>query len=154
MERLDRELRDELRRVGAPAGGDLSEIVSTWPELVGETVARNAWPLRIGRDGTLHVAASSATWAFELGRLAPELERALHERLGDAAPAALRFAPGPLPEPGETPPEGRPQPVVPAENERVEAAALTAEMTDEGLRALLARAAAASLARARSGRRF
>ena len=154
MERLGRDVRAELGRLGSPAGGDLAAIVAAWPELVGETVARNAWPLRTGRDGTLHVATASATWAFELGRLAPELERGLRERLGGAAPPALRFAPGPLPEPGDPAPERRPHAVEPAPSERAEAATLTAEMADEELRELLSRAAAASLARTRSGRRF
>jgi hypothetical protein len=154
MERLDRELRTELGRLGAPDGGDITAIVAAWPEVVGETVARNAWPLRTGRDGTLHVAAASATWAFELGRLAPELERRLRERLGGAAPASLRFAPGPLPEPGEVAPGRRSDSVVPAARERAEAAALTADIADDELRELVARAAAASLARARADRRF
>ena len=37
-----------------------------------DAIARNAWPLRIGRDGTLHVAAASATWAFELDRMSAD----------------------------------------------------------------------------------
>jgi hypothetical protein len=154
MERLDRELRSELGRLGAPDGGDLAAIVSAWPELVGPTIARNAWPLRIGRDGTLHVATASATWAFELGRLGPELELRLRERLRAGAPAALRFAPGPLPEPPAAKPTGRSTTAEVTPADRAEAAAFTAEIGDEELRELLSRAAAASLARARSGRRF
>jgi hypothetical protein len=43
---------------------------------------------------------------------------------------------------------------VPAARERAEAAALTAAIADDELRELVARAAAASLARARADRRF
>ena len=154
MDRLERDLRRELGRLGAPGGGDLAAIVDAWPSLAGETVARNAWPLRLSRDNTLHVATSSSTWAFELGRLGAELLQRLEERLGEAAPAALRFAPGPLPEPATAAPERRPRPVAASEEERVEAASLTACLDDENVRKLLARAAAASLARARSGRDF
>jgi hypothetical protein len=154
MERLDRELRSELGRLGAPDGGDLAAIVAAWPELVGPTIARNAWPLRIGRDGTLHVATASATWAFELGRLASELETRLRGRLRGAAPAALRFAPGPLPEPPAANSRGRPATAEITPADRAEAASFTAEVGDEELRELLSRAVAAALARARSDRRF
>ena len=56
------------------------------------------WPQRVARDGTLHVATTSSTWAFELGRLAPDdRSSACATRLGDDAPPALRFAPGRVP---------------------------------------------------------
>ena len=154
MDRLERDLRRELGRLGSPDAGDIAAIVEAWPELVGDTVARNAWPLRLGRDGALRVATTSSTWAFELGRLAPELEERLRARLGAAAPASLRFAPGPVPEPATAPAQQRPRPLEPSAEDRDEAAALTSRIDDENLRKLLARAAAASLARARSGRSF
>jgi hypothetical protein len=154
MERLAGDLRAELRRLGPPDDADLAAIVVAWPELAGETVVRNAWPLRVGGDRTLHVATASSTWAYELGRLAPELLARFRERLGEAAPASLRFAPGPLPAALDVPAEQRPQPVEPAPDDRAAAAELAASIADEHLRDLVARAAAASLARARSGRRF
>ncbi len=73
MERIGGEIERALARSGSRDALPLAELTSAWPELVGETVARNAWPLRIGRDGTLHVAASSSTWAFELDRLGGEI---------------------------------------------------------------------------------
>jgi hypothetical protein len=154
MERLGSALRAELRRLGPPDGDDLAAIVAAWPDLAGDTAARNAWPLRLARDGTLHVATSSSTWAYELDRLAPELLGRLRERLGTGAPSALRFAPGPLPAASEVAAEERPEPVRPAPDDRAAAAELAAGIADERLRELVARAAAASLARARSGRRF
>jgi hypothetical protein len=122
---------------------------------VGETVARNAWPARLARDGTLHVNASSSTWAFELGRLAAAILEQLGAKLGDGAPPALKFVPGPLPEPAApTAEEASAAPLVVGPEERLEGAALAAAIEDDELRELVARAAAASLARARSGRRF
>lgn len=151
MERLDRDLRGELERLGVPADAALTELVAAWPRVAGEAVARNAWPLRVARDGTLHVAASSATWAYELGRMAPMLLERLRSELGDGAPKALRFAPGPIPEPppADFPGDRRTAPEPTAE-ERRQAAALVAGTDDEELRLLAERAAAATLARRRS----
>jgi hypothetical protein len=154
MERLDGSVRRELGRFG-PVDGDLVEIVRAWPEAVGETVARNAWPARLARDGALHVNASSSTWAFELGRLAETILESLRGHLGEATPATLRFAPGPVPEP-PAPAAGEPAAgglAVDPEDRR-EGAELAAGIEDEELRGLVARAAAASLSRARSDRRF
>ncbi len=139
----------ELKRLG-PAG-DIVELVRAWPQAVGEQIARNAWPARVSRDGTLHVATSSSAWAFELG----QLEMDIRGRLGGRAPARLRFAPGPLPEGHET--GSRPAksaPPRPTPEEWSEAELLGAEIEAEELRNLVIRAAAASLAKARSDRPF
>jgi hypothetical protein len=153
MERIGGELRNELARLGP--GGGMAEVVEVWPAVVGEAVARNAWPARITRDGTLHVNASSAAWAFELTQLAPEIVARLRSPLGKRAPRVLRFAVGAVPEPpsgdAETAPAIAVQPT-PAEREL--AAALTGGLGDEELRELVSRAAAASLSRAAAGRSF
>src|ERR671918_476507 len=98
MELLGDDVRRELARFGPQAG--LGEVVAAWPAAVGPGIAANAWPARIARDGTLHVATSSSAWAFELTHLEATVRERLAERLGAAAPPALRFAPGRLPEPG------------------------------------------------------
>jgi hypothetical protein len=156
MERLGDDVRAALRRAGgADPGGDLSAIVAAWPAAVGDAVARAAWPARLARDGTLHVATVSSTWAFELDRLAGQVLARLAEALGAEAPAALRFAPGRVPEPPAPAPAGGPQgPPPPAPEHRAAAERLAAPIEDEELRALVARAAAASLARGGSGRGF
>ena len=158
MERIGGEIARALARSGSRDALPLAELTSAWPELVGETVARNAWPLRIGRDGTLHVAASSSTWAFELDRLGGEILERIRTRLGTPAPAKLRFAVGPLPEPGtvlEQPTSGSPQPPADVPPEVAsEAASAASAIEDEELRELVARAARASLVRARSDRSF
>jgi hypothetical protein len=148
MERIDSSVRRELGRFG-PVDGDMVAIVRAWPEAVGETVTRNAWPARLARDGTLHVNASSATWAFELGRLAETILEQLRALLGEATPPALKFAPGPVPEPALRASEEAPSPALEVgPEERLKGAALAAGIEDDELRELVARAAAASLAKA------
>jgi hypothetical protein len=146
MDRIDTQIRSELRRFG-PADGDITAIVRVWPTAVGPTVARNAWPARLARDGTLHVHTASSTWAFELGKLAPAILDRLRAELRASPPPALRFVPGPIPEPVAEAPDqevaGRPE--IGAEH-RAEAARIAAGIEDEELREYVARAAAASLA--------
>jgi hypothetical protein len=120
-------------------------------------IARQAWPLRLGRDGTLHVATSSATWAFELDRLSPEIGERLVGLLGDSAPPKLRFRVGPIPEPGISAERSAPRATKPPEatsETAAAAASAAAAIDDPELRELAARAARASLERARSGRAF
>jgi predicted nucleic acid-binding Zn ribbon protein len=151
MKRIGDDVKRELARFGPVEG--MAEIVSAWPEAVGEVVAENAWPARLARDGTLHVATSSSTWAFELAQLEREIESRLRAAVGKDAPRALRFAPGRLPERTlveesqavRRPPEA-------SERDLAEGAQLAAAISDENLRKVVARAAAASLARASAGR--
>lgn len=152
MERIGREVERTLERTGGGAGLALAEITRVWPAAVGEAVSRQAWPARVGRDGTLHVTASSATWAFELDRLSGEIEERLSAALGNRAPTALRFKVGPIPEPGADPTAspGAPSEGFPSSPETdAEAARAASAIDDPELRELVARAARASLARAR-----
>lgn len=145
MDSLGKEIRRELGRFGPAAG--LGEIVNCWPQAVGPEIARNAWPARLARDGTLRVSTSSSTWAFELTQLESKVLDRLRAHLGELTPARLRFELGPLPEPsGEaetiverTVPEVGPGLL--AEGERI-----AAGIGDPALREAVARAAAASLA--------
>jgi hypothetical protein len=146
-EPIGRDVQRELKRFG-PAGA-IGEIVKAWPAAVGDAIARNAWPARVARDGTLHVATSSSSWAFELTHLEATVRGRLAERLGAAAPPALRFAPGRLPEPGaedvttSTRTVPKPSPAARAAGEHI-----ASEIEDPALREAVARAAAASLAAA------
>ena len=149
VDRLDDEIRRELGRFGPAAG--MADLVAAWPGAVGEAIARNAWPARFARDGTLHVHTSSSTWAFELA----QLERELKERLAGLAPPRLRFVPGPLPEPDLSPTDDVARRVPePSPEDAREGAEIAAPIDDEKLRNLVARAAAASLAKARNSRSF
>jgi len=150
-DRIGTDVQRELARFG-PAES-MSEIVRAWPAAVGDQIARNAWPARLARDRTLYVATSSSAWAFELAQLEPKLLEPLREALGETAPAALRFAPGPLPEPAPPPADERkrPPPKPSAEQER-RAHELAAEIESEELRKSVEKAAQMSLARASDDR--
>jgi hypothetical protein len=149
MERLRESVAREVGALGEVPG--MAELVSAWPAAVGEQIARHAWPARLARDGTLHVATADSAWAYELTQLAPSLLA----RLGVHAPKALKFAPGPIPESDLSDAGGtaRPRPQ-PGPEERAQAAELAAPIGDEELRELVARAVAASLAGAADGRSF
>jgi hypothetical protein len=156
MDRIGDEVSRTLARSGSRDALPLARITDAWPTAVGPAVARRAWPLRIARDGTLHVATASATWSHELDLLGGEILEQLRARVGDDAPAKLRFAVGPIPEPPATEEPGD-EPMgeqdVPPEIES-EARLAVAAIDDPDLRELVARAARASLVKARSGRRF
>lgn len=155
MDRLEASIRGALRGAGVPDAGALADVVRVWPQAVGDAIARAAWPKRIARDNTLHVSAISATWAFELTLLADEIRAKLAAEVGDGAPIAIVFSPGPVPAPSA--PIGGREPQGPPEVDaatRLLADELTEAMTDESLRATIARAAAASLARPAADRRF
>lgn len=147
MKRIGDDLRRELGRFGT--GGEMAQIVTAWPASVGEEISRNAWPARLARDRTLHVNVSSSAWGFELTQLEGEILARLKEALTGDVPARLRFSPGPLPELGaESVKEVKKVVPPPSPEARAEAARIAAEIEDEGLRELVARAAAASLSRA------
>lgn len=145
-ERIGQDVRRELDRFG-PAGA-IADVVDAWPAAVGDSISRNAWPARIARDGTLHVSTSSSAWAFELGLLEADLRERLAQRLGDRAPKQLRFAPGRLPEPAAPDPEHAARRPPNVTDQHVQAGEeVAAAITDENLRKLVAKAAAASLAK-------
>ena len=149
MERVGGEVARELGRFG-PAGG-MEPVVETWRAAVGDEIARNAWPARLARDGTLHVHARDSIWAFELTSRAEEIRA----RLGEGAPPRLAFAPGPLPESAEeSPARLREQVRKPTAKHLAEADSLTRVIRDEDLRKVVAKAAALSLAHADNDRSF
>ena len=145
-ERLGEDVRRELDRFGPAAA--IADVVDVWPAAVGDSISRNAWPARIARDGTLHVSTSSSAWAFELGLLEADLRERLAASLGDRAPKQLRFAPGRLPEPAGPDPESAERRAPNVTEQHVQAGEeVAAAISDENLRKLVAKAAAASLAK-------
>jgi len=146
VKHLGDEVKRELGRFG-PAGS-IAELVEAWPAAVGETIARSAWPARVARDGTLHVNTADSVWAFELTSRAAEIAQRL-------CVEHIRFAPGRLPESYEPAAESTESgPPEPSESLRQEGARLAAGIEDENLRKIVARAAAASLAKGLSDRSF
>jgi hypothetical protein len=134
---LGNDVKRELERFGPQAG--MPELVAAWPGVVGETIARNAWPARVDGKGTLHVNTADSVWAFELTSRGADIAA----RMGVAQ---VRFAPGALP---EAAPE-RADTVEtllrePSDEARAEGERLAAAIADEKLRRIVARAAAFSL---------
>src|SRR3979490_818712 len=120
----------------------MGDVLDAWEAAGGPEIAQNAWPARFQRDGTLIVHTRDAVWGFELGQRAGEIS----ERL--PAKPALKFVPGPLPELGAEPTKATPQGSPPATVEQQEQAdKWAAEIEDEELRSIVAKAAALSLAR-------
>jgi hypothetical protein len=153
VKKIASDVASELGRFGPAAG--MVKIVEAWPGAVGATIARNAWPARIARDGTLHVATSSASWAFELAQLEADVLKRLREATGKDAPAKLRFAVGKLPELGQDDDDRRDRvAATPGPEELRKAEELAAEIDDEELRKVVAKAAAQSLARSGDDRAF
>jgi hypothetical protein len=149
MDRVGRDIERELGRFG-PASG-MAPVVEAWPLAVGPEIARNAWPARIARDGTLQVHTQDSIWAFELTTRAEEIRT----RLGKVAPRRIAFAPGPLPEPAQPPEEEvRKRPLEPTPEHLAKAESLTRVIRDEELRKVVAKAAAASLSRDDNDRSF
>jgi predicted nucleic acid-binding Zn ribbon protein len=139
MERLSDTVRGELSRFGPQAG--LADVVARWPAAVGDGIARNAWPARIARDGTLHVNTADSIWAFELAQRAREIATR-------AEVAAVRFAAGPLP--GSETIAVAPSAPTPSEDQIREARALAASLGDENLRKTVEKTVALGLASGRS----
>ncbi len=145
MDPLGSEIRAELRRFGPQAG--MAELVERWPEVVGAAIARNAWPARISRDGTVQVHTADSVWAFELGQRGGEMAERL--RAAGCAVPRLRFAPGPLPS-AEEEPAAAPIEASPQDEERARAIAST--ISHEKLRESVQKAVSLGLARGRGTR--
>jgi hypothetical protein len=138
MDPLGPDIRSELARYGPQAG--MAELVERWPEVVGDAIARNAWPARIARDGTVHINTADSVWAFELGQKAAEIA-------GKLGVEKLRFAAGPLPEADEEAAVAAPVETTPEDEER--ARAIASSISDQNLRESVQKAVSLSLARGR-----
>lgn len=157
MDRIGDQVADELGRVGEAGAGStvMPRVVEVWPEAVGPTIARNAWPARVARDGTLHVATESSAWAFELQQLEGQILGRLRDALAADAPVSVRFAVGKLPELGADDVRDRRRPAPePTPEQRELATALASRIEAEELRKVVAKAAAQSLAAAAADRPF
>jgi hypothetical protein len=120
----------------------MAELLERWPAAVGAAIARNAWPARIAKDGTVHVNTADSVWAFELGQRSREIA-------GRLGVTKLRFAPGPLPEPDEEPAA---EPLQPTAEEEARARQIAAGIEDENVRESVQKAVRLSLARERLDR--
>ena len=105
---------------------------------MGGGISRNAWPARIARDGTAVIHTSDSIWAFELGHRAAEIA-------GRLGVPAVKFLPGPLPEPAELPRVSRP--LEPTPDQAAAAASIAASIDDRELRESVQKALSLALAR-------
>jgi hypothetical protein len=114
-----------------------------WKIAMGQRIAERAQPVSLER-GTLLVKVTSSTWAHELQMLAPELMMRL--RAQGYGVERIRFRVGALDSP-ERPPERRTTRIVPPPVElSPELTAVIANVPDDDLRRVIARAASANLA--------
>jgi hypothetical protein len=147
LEPLGDDIRRELGRFGPQ--GAIGEMVAAWPDAVGVEIARNAWPARFQRDGTLIVHARDSVWAFELTQRAAEIQ----ERLDGVS--GLKFVAGPVPEASveevSTPATA---PAVASPEQRRQAEEIASEITDESLRKIVTNTIERALANAPNDRSF
>ena len=136
LDRLGDTIRGELGRFGPEA--DIGSLIARWPAAVGEAIARNAWPARIARDGTVHINTADAIWAFELTQRSSDIARRLEV-------AAVRFAPGLLATSVEA--ADRPPPLCPTPEQLREAEGIASVIEGENLRKAVEKAVSLSLAR-------
>ena len=145
-EGLATSLESELNRLGGE--GAALEATRVWEVTVGPDVARNAWPARVKRDGTLVVHTRTSVWAFELTQMAEDIRVRL-----DPQPPAIRFVVGRVPEPAGRPPEEVSTAVLHPDSEGLEMArALAADVASPEVREALQRAASLGLSRRSSDR--
>ena len=137
------------RRTGRGPAGEVGAAAAAWPGVVGPAVADHTVPVRRSRAGMLTVVCSSAAWAQELTMRREELVEMLARAAPDAAVTGLRFSvadhvPSAAPVTAKPPPRPAPRP-----EDRALGEDAAADVADPALRALVARAAAASAARRR-----
>jgi hypothetical protein len=145
-ERLAASVESELSRLGGE--GAALEATRVWEATVGSDVARNAWPARIKRDGTLVVHARTSVWAFELTQMAEDIRMRLEPQ-----PSAIRFVVGRVPEPAGRPPDEVSTAVLHPDSEGLKMArTLAADVASPEVREALQRAASLGLSRRSSDR--
>jgi len=147
LEPLGDDIRRELGRFGPQ--GAIGDTVAAWPEAVGAEIARNAWPARFQRDGTLIVHARDSVWAFELTQRAAEIQARLE------GVDVMKFLPGPLPEAsvGEASTPATATAVASPEQRR-RAEEIASQIADEDLRKIVTKTIEMSLANAPNDRSF
>lgn len=124
--------------------------MKAWPAAVGAEIARNAWPARFQRDGTLVVHTRDSVWAFELTQRAADIRTRLE------GVAALKFVAGTLPEVAAEPTRATHRRSTPRPTpEQIEQAEEWAsEISENDLRKIVTKAIETALAHAPNDRSF
>jgi hypothetical protein len=131
----------------------LEAVLDAWPGAVGDAVTARARPVRRSRAGLVTVACADAVWAQELAAQAEDIAARLADALPEAEIRGLRFVADEhaLRESSAPEADSRPARPVPGPAEVAAAERLVGDVGDPALRALLARAAAASARPERGG---
>lgn len=65
-------------------------LLSQWPKVVGETIARHTQPLRL-RSGVLYVKVENGPWAHQLFLMRPKILQTLTTTWGDRTVKDIHF---------------------------------------------------------------
>jgi hypothetical protein len=118
-------------------------IVTKWPEIVGNDMARHTQPEKIvfSRDGvsggTLHLRCDSGAQATEIQHLEPQILERINTFFGYKAVIRVRLIQGPLPQSKGQRPSRPPRPLSPEEAQKL--AGTVANVDDDELRQALER---------------
>lgn len=135
---LSKVTRAALRRHGFAAG----DILSRWPEIVGDTLAAQTCPEKLSfvaseGGGTLRVRVDGPL-GVELQHLAPLVIERINSYYGHRAVARMKLVQGPVTPPAAVEPPPRPRPLSDTENRTLDGCIAATADPDlkEALRAL------------------
>lgn len=93
-------LKDLLGPVGKALRLDdansIGRLWRTWPDVVGEEIARNAEPSSL-KDGVLRIRTNTPVWATEISYLVEEIKRSVNGALGKPLVKEIRVWSSPDP---------------------------------------------------------
>jgi predicted nucleic acid-binding Zn ribbon protein len=88
-------IAESLRRRGWQHRLEIAQVHARWEAVVGAAVASHCRPTRLHPDGTLEVAADSATWATQISFLQAQLLDRLRQECGPGLVKAVRVRTSP-----------------------------------------------------------
>ena len=133
--RIAAALPPELKRAFRARGLADGQILDAWPAIVGEELAGQCCPERLGPDGTLRLRAAGAA-ALALQHLAPQILERVATHFGFRAARRIVLVQGPLPRRARAT-RRPPRPLLPAEEKAL--AGLLEGVEDEAVRGALER---------------
>lgn len=74
-----------------------SRVFEAWPQIVGERVAKHAWPVKLLDDQYLLVATESSAWMHNLRFLEAQIVEKYEKALGKKEVRGVRFKLGTAP---------------------------------------------------------
>ncbi len=83
-------IRDLARHLGLEKNLDDFQVITSWPEIVGEQIAKVAQAQRM-ENGVLFVSVSTAPWRTELSMKRIEIMEKINAALGKNVVKEIRF---------------------------------------------------------------